>query len=60
MIYLYIDTWSRPLRKLYMQNIKYTSTRTLEKYKLYNYCYMLPLAYILSLSIANRELGTGC
>ena len=58
MIYLCIATWSRPLRKLYVHNIKYTRTRTLEKYKLYDSCYILPLTYILYLSIANRELGT--
>ena len=60
MIYLYIDTWSRPLRKLYVQNIKYTRTRTLEKCKLYDSCYIFPLTYILYLSIANRELDTRC
>ena len=47
MIDVYIATWSRPLGKLYVHNIKYTRTRTLEKYKLYDACYILPLTYIL-------------
>ena len=46
MIDVYIATWSRPLGKLYVHNIKYTRTRTLEKYKLYDACYILPLTYI--------------
>jgi hypothetical protein len=58
MIDAYIATWARPLGKLYVHNIKYTKTRTLEKYKSYDSCYILPLSYTLYLSIANRELGT--